>query len=176
MRPFAPLVFFAAVACGPKRAAGPPPIPPFSPDEIRAGFPVDLQVTFVLVEPDQPPVTSAWHVVEAGPDDVTIRYTMRDAADQPMGEPQQRTHTWAELSAHADFPVEATTWSEAPVTVRAGTFERARTYVVHRVEEGVPTEEHYSFSLAHPGPPLQVLTLRHGEEIRRMELIERVEP
>ena len=169
----------ATVACGSRRPPKPPanaPIPPFSSAQIAGAMPVGLHLRFQLVEAGGPPITSDWDVLSADPDTVTIRYTMRDAQGEPLGDPQQRTHTWAELVSHAAFPVEATTWSDGPATVPAGTFEAARSYVVGRVEGGGPVEDRYVFSLRHPGPPVEMTTTRFDVELTRMVLLERVEP
>jgi hypothetical protein len=152
------------------------PIPPFTAAQIQAAMPEGTHLRFRLVEAGEPTVTTDWLVVANEPQSVTIQYTMRNAEGLVLGDPQRRTQTWAELESHAHFPVEATTWSEGPVTVPAGTFAHARTYVVGRVEEGQPVEDHFSFSLDHPGAPIRMLTTRFDAELLRMELVQRDGP
>ena len=179
MRLLPALLLSATVACANRRPPKAPtdaPIPPFSSAEIARAMPVGLHLRFQLVEAGGPPITSDWDVLQADADAVTIRYTMRDAQGEPLGEPQERTHTWSELVTHAQFPVEATTWSDGPATVPAGTFAQARSYVVGRVEGGAPVEDRYVFSLRHPGPPIEMTTTRFDAELTRMVLVERVEP
>lgn len=169
----APLLFLAAVGCGPKRPSRDAAIPPFPAARIQSAMPAGLELTFALTVPGAAPRTTTWRVLESTDSGVTIRY--EEATD---GAPRvnEATHTWAELEAHAHFPPQATEWRDEALTVGGTTYPRGRVYIVHRVEDGHPIEEHFAFSLAHPGPPIQVRTLRHGEEQMRMELLRRQEP
>jgi hypothetical protein len=178
MRLLLPLSLGLTMACGPKTRpkAAAAPIPPFSASQIQAAFQPGLQLTFRLVETGRPPVTSEWDVRSVTSETVTIRFTMRNADELVLGDPTDKTQTWAELEEHATFPVEATTWTDESVTVPAGTFPRARTYVVSRVEDGKPLEDHYTFALSLPGPPVRLVTKRFDEELLLMELVERRQP
>ena len=168
------LLVLGTLACGPKHPPSKtPPMPPFTADQIQAAMPTGLSLRFVLTAPGSPPRVSLWAVEAQTDTTVTLRYD-EPSADPPRSE--TRTHTWTELAAHADFPPEATTWTEGPVELAGTAYPRARTYVVHRVEDGHPTEEHFTFSLDHPGPPVLTRTLRHGEEQVRVTLVERRSP
>ena len=151
-------------------------IPPFSAEQIRGGLPTGAVLVFQLLEPGAAPVTSRWEVLRAEDDGVTIQYTQGDAQRVPVGEPVVKTTPWTELESHGRFPPAATEWSDGPVEVGAGRFEGARTFVVHKVEDGQPVELHYTFALDLPGPPIRVRTLRQGVELQRTELLERTTP
>ena len=170
----ATLLLLAVLGCAPKRPASPgTPSPPFTAEQIRAGMPTGLVLRFVLSTPGEPPRKTSWHVEQQTETTVTVRYE-EPRAGQSQSETRQ--HTWDELESHAHFPVLATTWQDGPLTLAGTTYPHARTYVVHRVEEGHPIEEHFGFSLDHPGPPVLTRTVRHGEEQVRVVLVERLLP
>lgn len=168
------VLLLALLGCGPKRpTSARPPIPPFTADQIQAAMPPGLILRFVLTSPGEPPRVTSWKIQERTDTTVTVRYDETSAV--PLRS-DTRQHTWTELESHAHFPLEATTWQEGPLTLSGTDYPRTRTYVVHRLEDGHPIEEHFTFSLDHPGPPVLTRTLRHGEEQVRVALVERRPP
>ena len=165
------LPFLIVLGCGPKRPpSSAPPGPPFTAAQLQAGMPTGLVLRFVLSAPGEPPRVTSWHIERQTATTVTVRYA-EPSSGQTRSETRQ--HTWEELAARGRFPVQATTWEDGPVTLAGTTYPRSRTYEVHRLEDGHPIEEHTTFSLDHPGPPVLTRTVRHGEEQVRVVLVER---
>lgn len=156
-------------------AAAPAPADPMAPRpfteaELRAAMPVGTRLRFRIDPHGQPSVEERWEVTAATGADCTIRSVVHDPVTGAVIEEQgSATSTWAELVAHAAFPVALTTIEDAMVTVPAGTFPTRR-YTVRDLDG---TTRVFDFATALPGPPVQVSATRDGAPLMTMTLSER---
>lgn len=166
----------AAVPAQPPREA-PTPAPadpmaprPFPADALRAAMPTGTRLRFRIEPAGQPAVEERWEVMAATEADCTIRSVTHDATTGAVIEgPVTATTTWAELVAHAAFPVALTRIEDASVTVPAGTFETKR----YTVEDLDGTVRVFDFAPSLPGPPVQVSATKDGVPRMSMTLLER---
>ncbi|MCO4745466.1 MAG: hypothetical protein KC912_11810 [Proteobacteria bacterium] len=136
---------------------------PFTPDQIRAASPEGREVVFRIRDES----TASWQritfaaVNETGAS-IEGRAWPEGGAETPaeIGEA-----TWAELQAHASFPLDATAVEPGhSVTVPAGTFSATR-YTV----EGDGETSYFFFAPSLPGPPvLMVSELADGIWVMEM--------
>lgn len=84
----------------------------------------------------------------------------------PRSELEQSEATWAELQAHASYPMATTSLTVSAVSVEAGTFEG---WLYESVDGDTVTRAWFARTL--PGPPVLVVTTRGGVEVLRYELL-----
>ena len=83
-----------------------------------------------------------WDIVDINEHSVTTRFTSAD------GSSSEDTATFEQLSNHSAFPVGTELTQEAFETP-AGSFEGT-----HAIFD----DQHFYFSLAHPGPPIKIVS------------------
>lgn len=105
----------------------------------------------------KPTVTERWEFSDVDPARTRVTTTTLDEGGRPTGAPEAQTATWAELREHARFPAAATTVTDEPMTVPAGTFDCWR-YVV-TTPEGTRT---LWFAKTLPGPPVKMVVVKGG--------------
>lgn len=153
--------------------------PHFSADAIRMGMPVGTTLVFRTAKIDVLADGSGimgmksqdvqWEVLAADPEQTTIRYGPASAA----GESTERTHSWAELATHSQFPAQMTNRQDGvSVTVPAGTFDCTR----YTVREPGGEVSVYEFAQGLAGPPVQMVQTVSGQERMRMSLVRRAIP
>ena len=153
--------------------------PHFSADAIRMAMPVGTTLVFrtattatlgdglAVMGMERQDVQ--WEVLAADPEQTTIRYGPASAA----GESTERTHSWAELATHSQFPAQMTTRQEGvAVTVPVGTFDCTR----YTVREPGDTVSVYEFAQGIAGPPVHMVQTVSGQERMRMSLVRRAIP
>lgn len=153
--------------------------PHFSADQIREGMPVGTSLVFRASKIDSLADGSGfmgmetqeqeWAVIAADADQVTIRYTTVGEEEKAA----ERSHPWAELATHSQFPAQMTTREDkVSVTVPAGTFQCTR-YTVRELGGEVTV---FDFGQDMAGPPVQMVQTVSGQERMRMTLLRRELP
>lgn len=153
--------------------------PHFSADQIRDAMPVGTTLVFRTAKIDTLADGSGisgmetqdmqWEVLAADAEQVTIRYVMLGSE----GEPTERTHAWAELATHSQFPAQMTKREDGvSVTVPAGTFTCTR----YTVREAGGEVSVYDFNPGMAGPPIQMVQTVSGQERMRMRLVRHAIP
>lgn len=140
-------------------AAGPMSEPPFTPDALATFIEPGMRWVFEHSK-DDTRWTARTDVVartETGP---TFEFAEFDHAGQPRSTLREATLTWDELAAHASWPAEATTRTDATETI-AGEAREGWRFVVERAD-GTTVDAFFARDL--PGPPLR-WTLRRGEDV-----------
>ena len=130
---------------------------PFTAAQIREACPVGRRSTFRIEMPGRTPILQTFDFVGADAEGAEVRFTLRDEAGKVVGEPTTSRSDWRGFQAHASYPAESTTITEAEETVPAGTFEGFLYRVVTK-ETGV--EAFFAKSL--PGPPVRLVRSRNG--------------
>lgn len=148
----------------------------FDAADLQAGIPQGTRMRFHVTAAGTPTVEQRWEFVRADAAGTTIRsavYGLDGALIQDEGEAPS---TWTELEAHASFPLASTAVAPSRVTVPAGTFA-TRLYTVDAVgPDGAAQVKRYHFATRFPGPPVLFTIEQGGEEVFRMELVERTVP
>lgn len=153
--------------------------PHFSADEIRDAMPVGTTLVYSTAKVDTLADGSGimgmetqemrWEVLEAYSAQVTIRYVMLGSKTEPT----ERTHAWAELATHSQFPAQMTKREDGvSVTVPAGTFTCTR----YTVREPGGEVSVYDFNPGMAGPPVQMVQTVSGQERMRMSLVRHAIP
>ena len=140
---------------------------PFTADEIRDGMPVGHELRYRIEEPGKPVAILRMRVVAADAASVTIASDMLDEQGNVVADQGKQTSQWTALLAHATWPADKTTRTEATVSTPAGDFPSID-YVVRKDDGSVTT---YRFAKTLPGPPVWMATEKDGTAGQRMVLI-----
>lgn len=168
------LALLALVAC-----SSTPPVPaghafddaslapaPFSIDELRAYNQAGRSYVFHSESPGHPTYVRTMTFLEADETGATVRSTGGVLnADMP-GDRMERKETWAELQAHAAYPVDGTTRSWSRVELPGGPVD----CLLYTVDEGEGRRTEACFDLERPGPPVSLLQAQDDSLVFHMTL------
>lgn len=157
---------------------------PFTAAEIRDAMPVGTTVALRQETPGATPVVARWEVVDADDDAVLIEYTRATEDGVALTPPTRKRDLWTDLESHARFPAASTTRVRTSMATPLGTFEgwryevRASTPGQEPVPGAPPSDEVRTlfFADAWPGPPLVMTVQRGGQQVLRLEVVERTRP
>ena len=139
---------------------------PFTAEQIREACPVGRRSTFRVEIPGRTPILQTFHFTAADAEGAEVTFTLRDDAGKSVGEVTTSRSNWSGFQAHASYPLEQTTITEAEETVPAGTFAG----FLYRVEgDGRATEAFFARDL--PGPPVRMVRTRDGKAEMTMTLV-----
>ena len=168
-------VALTVLGCQTLEPAAPPELPqlaptPFTAAQIRDTNPRGTRLVFRVEQAGQPPLIRTMDFVAGNERRTSIEQSSTTLDGLPVGEMEQGEATWEELRAHAAFPDDLTTRTDATCTVAAGTFDCWR-YEVKPDREGDGVSFFY-FARNRPGPPVLYEVYRDEERMFRMELLE----
>lgn len=142
---------------------------PFSGEQIRDASPPGTRVAFRVEQEGEDPVIERWEFVSVGQVDGTRRRWTQLPDGTVIDGPAEETSTWLSLQAHASYRADTTTLTAGVVEIPMGSFE-GWIYTIRNDDGSVTTA---SFAHDFPGPPVLMETVRKGEVVFRMTLIER---
>lgn len=126
---------------------------------------------FEVEAPGQKKGTSVMEFIAADDDSATVRSSVFNASDEPVGKPSEGKESWEGLRRHAAFPRETTTIEEATITVPAGTFV-CKLYTVVGERDGRREVRRFHFANALPGPPVRMTVEVDGELVHAVTMLE----
>ncbi len=154
------------LGCGGEPAVRPTHAPPpFTADQLRAGFVHDRTWTF-RVEGGTAPIRVMRYLsaTDAG---VMVWNQEEDGLGGPVGEPKVSEATWAEFAGQATWNAEITTITEVVLTTPAGTYP----CLLYTVSTPVGVTRAW-FAKDIPGPPVRVVETSLQQAPLVMELIQ----
>mgnify|MGYP001826674428 CR=1 FL=1 len=131
---------------------------PFTAEQIRAACPAGRRSTFRIEMPGRTPFLQTFHFTAADAKGAEMTFTIRDEEGKVLGEPTTQRSDWSGLQAHASWPIEHTSITEAEEAVPAGTY---RGFLYRVEQEDVITEAFFAREL--PGPPIRRVRSRDGK-------------
>ena len=149
---------------------------PLSLGQLRAGLPTGTTIRLSLQPAGAPPTQELWEFVASDDAGTTIRSTSFDEAGEVVAGPEEARSSWEELWDHAAFPAAATTIEDEALELPLGSFDTHRYTVTRAGDEGATVVDRFWFAEALPGPPLRYVSEVDGEEVFRMEQLERGAP
>lgn len=142
---------------------------PFTAGEIREVWQPGLELVLRFRSPGREE-WQRWTVATADADGCEIDYQLLAADGQPLGEPDRKRSSWAELRDHALFPVESARRERYQRETPLGALE-GWLYTVGEPEAG--TETRMLFADRLPGAPVWMATTAGGEVVLEVVQMER---
>lgn len=146
--------------------------PPVTLEEFRAAFPVGTTILMRFFGV-APVMEERWTWTAADDEGCTIAALSCDGEGRVVSDEGETRTTWVELMSHAVFPTDRTIRTDASVDVAAGHFDTWLYTVRDDAPDGSPEVAYYHFDRTLPGPPVLMIIEQGGEEVRRMELVDR---
>ncbi len=109
-------------------------------------------------------------------DGTEVEMSVTDVDGKPMGTAHKAgKRPWTFFQAHASYPLEQTTITEATIETKAGSFD-CFVYRVVRPDSTPNVIDTFWFARDVPGPPVMVRSEAGDDLIYTMELIEVIRP
>jgi hypothetical protein len=147
---------------------------PFTPQQLHDALPEGTVTRYRISQAGGPTIEQRSTFTHPTDDGVTVLSQETQVDTGVTGAEESKDFRWTELVDHARFPADAVQLTDAAVDVPAGHFV-ARLYTVVEAGEGgaPPTTSRFYFDLKQPGPPVLYTVEAAGQEVFRMELLER---
>ena len=142
---------------------------PFDADAIRGATKDGRSYVFLVKDGGQPKGRRKMVFSEVTDEGATLTSSNQDLFGHPKGEPDVKKVTWNDLMAHATYPAEATTITEASVKVPAGSYD-CKLYTVKESEDGQDQVTRAWFAKSLPGAPVKHEVERGSKVVRTLEL------
>lgn len=140
---------------------------PYSARQIREAMPVGFKCHY-WTKKEGVHSHEHWEVIHATETEVEILYSTTDGDGRPVGEPNTRTHRWAELRNHALFPADWTTIEDIVQKTPAGEFD-CWLYVVSTPDG---TVRRFYFAKDKAGAPVEFGSWKGDQELERTVLMD----
>ncbi len=147
--------------------------PPFSVEQVRTSLTVGTRMRYRSQKSGEPAELLDWVVTAADESAVTIEVTRRDEGGAALAEPTSRQTAWQEMVDKTRYPAGLTGQGGERLDTPAGVLDTRR-YSVSTPDGS--RKNTYWFAERYPGPSVRMIALRDGEEVGRVELIERTSP
>ena len=130
---------------------------PFTADEIRRGCPPGRTIRLLVESEGHEPLIRTNRFVSCDDEGAVIERARLTTEGEPTGPVETDHATWAELQAHASFPVEHTDVEPERIELPIGTLDCLR----YRVRDGSSIQTFW-FAVSAPGMPVKYTTEESG--------------